>query len=80
MYKLLNLAAKFFIIKILVQLSCKADGFQLSGWSLKLFNGTFKIKKAKEKHCERFFKDVYEFQVDIKYDECGIQRIVGCSF
>ncbi|VDN56260.1 unnamed protein product [Dracunculus medinensis] len=40
-----------------LQLSCKADGFQLSGWSLKLFNGTFKIKKAKEKHCERFFKD-----------------------
>lgn len=61
---------------ITVKLKCKPDRMHIHGASLKMFSGTLTTKNDKIVSCERKFFHVYEFDVEMLYNECGMQKAV----
>uniref|UniRef100_A0A0R3QRR1 ZP domain-containing protein n=1 Tax=Brugia timori TaxID=42155 RepID=A0A0R3QRR1_9BILA len=57
-----------------VKLKCKPDRMQIHGASLKMFSGTLMTKNNKIVSCEKRFFHVYEFDAEILYNECGMQK------
>ncbi|VIO87940.1 Uncharacterized protein BM_BM3981 [Brugia malayi] len=56
------------------KLKCKPDRMQIHGASLKMFSGTLMTKNNKIVSCEKRFFHVYEFDAEILYNECGMQK------
>ncbi|KAK6111618.1 hypothetical protein QQG55_44375 [Brugia pahangi] len=61
-----------------VKLKCKPDRMQIHRASLKMFSGTLMTKNNKIVSCEKKFFHVYEFDAEILYNECGMQKAVVC--
>ncbi|KAL3983245.1 hypothetical protein ACH3XW_50395 [Acanthocheilonema viteae] len=61
-----------------VKLKCKPDRMHIYGSSLKMFSGTLMTKNDKIVSCERKFFHVHEFDAEILYNECGMQKTVIC--
>uniref|UniRef100_A0A915PPP5 Apple domain-containing protein n=1 Tax=Setaria digitata TaxID=48799 RepID=A0A915PPP5_9BILA len=55
-------------------LTCKPDRMHIHGTSLKMFSGTLKAKNDKIYSCERKFLHVYEFDAEMLYNDCGMQK------
>uniref|UniRef100_A0A0R3RJF9 Apple domain-containing protein n=1 Tax=Elaeophora elaphi TaxID=1147741 RepID=A0A0R3RJF9_9BILA len=60
-----------------VKLKCKPDRMHIHGASLKMFSGTIKTKNDKIVSCERKFFHVYEFDAEMLYNECGMQKALS---
>uniref|UniRef100_A0A1I7V7Z8 Apple domain-containing protein n=1 Tax=Loa loa TaxID=7209 RepID=A0A1I7V7Z8_LOALO len=60
------------------KLKCKRDRMQIHGASLKMFSGTLTTKNDKIFSCKRKFFHVYEFDAEMLYNECGMQKTVIC--
>lgn len=63
-------------IFITVKLKCKPDRMHIYGASLKMFSGTLMTKNDKIVSCERKFFNVHEFDAEMPYNECGMQKTV----
>ncbi|CAG9533441.1 unnamed protein product [Cercopithifilaria johnstoni] len=59
------------------KLKCKPDRMHIHGASLKMFSGTLTTKNDKIVSCERKFFYVYEFDAEMLYNECGMQKILS---
>ncbi|OZC10646.1 hypothetical protein X798_02395 [Onchocerca flexuosa] len=56
------------------KVNCKPNRMHIRGASLKLFSGTLMTKNDKIVYCERKFLHVHEFDVEMLYNECGMQK------
>ncbi|KAL3983244.1 PAN domain family protein [Acanthocheilonema viteae] len=59
------------------KLKCKPDRMHIYGSSLKMFSGTLMTKNDKIVSCERKFFHVHEFDAEILYNECGMQKTLS---
>ncbi|VDN00760.1 unnamed protein product [Thelazia callipaeda] len=56
------------------KLMCKPDRMHLYGMSVKMFSGILSTKNNKKVYCEKKFLNVYKFDAEILYDECGMKK------
>uniref|UniRef100_A0A0M3HEY4 Apple domain-containing protein n=1 Tax=Ascaris lumbricoides TaxID=6252 RepID=A0A0M3HEY4_ASCLU len=56
------------------KLKCKSNSLQLWGSSMKIFSGTIKAKTNRDTFCEKSIKNAYEFETEMNYGECGMQK------